>query len=280
MTRARFRLARLADWAAYLPLLFLTIYALAPLAILLSNSFKGTTEIFAHPFLPPTELRWENYVEAWRTGRFGSTLANSLMLVGIVVPSVIVVSFPAGYILAREKSALADAIAVFLLIVSTFPVQIYLIPLFVFLSKTGLLDSRLILALVYVAKFSPFATFLLRAFIIKIPIDLEEAARIDGASEFRVLTTILVPIAWPVILTVGLITGLFVWNEFALAVTLIQDPALKPVSTSLFTFQDQYRTDWPLTNAGAVITVLIPLALFFFLQRRFIEGLTSGAVKT
>ncbi len=263
----------------YIPLLILSLYALWPLLILLFNALKTTPEIFSNPFLPTFDPQWSNFVKSFYSGRFGSTLVISLLLVGMVVPCVLLISFPAAYILAREKSLAADAFIVFLLVLSTFPPQLYIIPMFVFLSQNGLLNNIFVLALVYVAKFSPFAVFLLRAFLLRIPHELDEAARLDGASEIRMMMTVLAPAAKPVLMTVALITGLNVWNEFILAATLIQDPNLKPVSTSLYAFRNQYTTNWPLTNAGAIISAVLPIALFLLLQRRFIEGLTSGSVK-
>lgn len=263
----------------YVPLVVLALYAFWPLMILVFNSLKTTPEIFTNPFLPAADPQWQNYLEAFRIGRFGDTLLVSLFLVAVVVPTVLVISFPAAYVLAREQSTAADAMIVFLLVMSTFPPQLYIIPLFVFLAQNGMLNNIWVLAVVYIAKFSPFAVFLLRAFLLRVPKDLDEAARLDGASELWMLVTVLAPVCRPMLMTVALITGLNVWNEFVLAVTLIQDPALKPVSTSLYAFQGQYSTNWPLTNAGAVISALLPIAMFLLLQRRFIEGLTSGAVK-
>jgi len=271
---------RLLDRAPIVPLIILALYAAGPLIIIAFNSLKGGPEIAINQFGPPSLPTWENFSEAWEHGRFGTTLLNSLKLVALVVPGVLLVGFPAAYALARHRSRGVDALVTYLLIASTIPVQLYLLPLFVFFSRTGLMNSLPALAVIYIAKFSPLATFLLRAFLLKTPLELEDAARLDGASEFQMLTGILVPICAPVLLTVALITGLMVWNEFALAITFIQERELKPVSTSLFAFQREHETDWSLTNAGAVITLLGPLVLSFLLQRRFIDGLTAGAVKS
>jgi raffinose/stachyose/melibiose transport system permease protein len=263
----------------YLPLIVLMAYALGPMLILFFNSLKTTAEIFSNPFLPTSEPQWANYTEAFRAGRFGQTLLISILLVAGVVPTVLLVSFPAAYVLAREKPAGSDVCVLFLLVVSTFPPQLYLVPMFVFLSQNGLLNNLFVLGVIYVAKFSPFAVFILRAFLLRVPEDLDDAAYLDGASTWRMMTTILAPICKPVLITVAVITALNVWNEFVLAVTFIQDANLKPISTSLFAFRSQYSTDWPLTNAGAVISALLPIVVFMALQRRFIEGLTSGSVK-
>ena len=219
----------------------LALYAAGPLILLAFNALKGGPEIAINPFGPPLQPTWENFSEAWEHGRFGTTLQNSLKLVALVVPGVLLVGFPAAYALARHHSRGVDALVTYLLIASTIPVQLYLLPLFVFFSRTGLMNSLPALAVIYIAKFSPLATFLLRAFLLKTPLELEDAARLDGASEFQMLTRILVPICAPVLLTVALITGLMVWNEFALAITFIQERELKPVSTSLFAFSRHWN---------------------------------------
>lgn len=264
---------------AYLILFALAIYAFAPLLILVLNSLKSTTEMALNPFGFPSTIRWENYTESWRIGNFGTTMRNSVVLVALSITQVLLVAFPAAYALARWKPRGHDIMLVFLLLGSTIPIQLYIIPQFIFLSRMDLMNNLVVLSIIYAAKFAPFAGFLLRAFLLSIPKEFEEVARVDGANELQVLTRVVVPLALPAVLTVGLVTGLRVWNEFALAVTFIQDAALKPISTSLFAFQQQYSTDWGLTNAGAVLTVLPVIVIFLLLQRRFIDGLTQGGVK-
>jgi len=263
----------------YLPLLVLTAYAVGPMLILVFNSLKTTSEIFTNPFLPTVDPQWSNYAEAFRAGRFGQKMLISVMLVLLVVPCVLIISFPAAYVLARLRSVWSDVVVLFLLVVSTVPPQLYLVPMFVFLSQNGLLNNLGVLGVIYLAKFSPFAVFILRAFLLRVPEELDDAAYLDGASTGRLMFTILAPICRPVLITVAVITALNIWNEFVLAVTFIQDADLKPISTSLYAFRSQYSTDWPLTNAGAVISALLPVFVYMILQRRFIEGLTSGSVK-
>jgi raffinose/stachyose/melibiose transport system permease protein len=133
--------------------------------------------------------------------------------------------------------------------------------------------------IIYVALNSPFATYLLRSFLISIPTDYEEAARIDGASDMQVLTQIIVPLAWPGFLTMVLVVGLAVWNDFLFAVTFLQREELKPIATSVQSFQTRYSRDWGLTSAASMIMVLPIVVLFLLLQRQFIEGLTRGGLK-
>jgi hypothetical protein len=140
----------------------------------------------------------------------------------------------------------------------------------------GVVNSLFGLIIIYSALFSPFATYLLRSFLVSIPMDFEEAARIDGANDIQVLTRIILPLAWPGFLTVVLVVGLGVWNEFLFAVTFLQRPELKPISTSLQSFQGRFQRDWGLTSAASVIMIIPIIILFLSLQRQFIEGLSRG----
>jgi raffinose/stachyose/melibiose transport system permease protein len=115
--------------------------------------------------------------------------------------------------------------------------------------------------------------------MVGLPIDFEDAARVDGANEFQVLTRIVLPLTWPGFLTVGLVVGLGVWSEFQVALVFINDPKMFPVTTSFFKFTDRFSRDWSLTSAGAVLMIFPVLVLFLALQRRFVEGLTQGGVK-
>jgi len=109
--------------------------------------------------------------------------------------------------------------------------------------------------------------------------DFEEAARIDGANDLQVFLRVILPLAWPGFLTVVLVVGLAVWNEFLFAVTFLQRPELKPISTSLLAFQTRFQRDWGLTSAASVIMIIPIIILFLSLQRQFIEGLTRGGLK-
>lgn len=147
------------------------------------------------------------------------------------------------------------------------------------MGAAGLVNRLPSLTFIYAAPYSPFATYLLRSFLVSIPIDFEEAARSDGASDLQVLTRIILPLAWPGFMTVVLVVGLGVWNEFLFAVTFLQRPELKPVSTSLQAFQGRFARDWGLTSAASVIMIVPVLIVFLILQLQFIEGLSRGGLK-
>ena len=116
--------------------------------------------------------------------------------------------------------------------------------------------------------------------MISLPADFEDAARVDGANEVQVFTKVVLPLSWPGFLTVGLVVGLGVWSEFQIALIFINDPTLFPVTTSYYKFTGRFSRDWALTSAAAVMMIAPILVLFLSLQRRFIDGLTQGGLKT
>lgn len=263
----------------YTMLILLALFVLGPLFLLLINSFKDSKEFTTNPFGLPEVWRWQNYPDAWTQGNYALTLRNSAMITGLSVAGVIVIAGLAAYSLARLNPKGADALTFYLVVGTSIPAQLFMVPLFFLWSKLGLTDTLAGLIIIYWATSAPFATFLLRSFMVSIPRDFDEAARIDGATEWQVFWRIIVPICWPGFLTCALVAGLGAWNEFLFAVTFLHKPELKPISTSLFAFMSRYSRDWGLINAATVIMILPVIILFLLLQRQFIQGLTQGGLK-
>lgn len=257
----------------------LAIFSLFPIVILILNSVKSTGEIAVNPFGLPQEVRIDNYSEAFRQGDYANTLRNSLILTGGTIVGTLTLAGLAAFALARLKLRGSDFIGFYFMIGTSVPPHLFMIPLFIMWREVGLINSHIGLIIIYCGLYSPFATFLLRSYMVALPEEFVEAARIDGASHWDVFRYVILPLSWPGFLTAGLVVGLGVWNEFLFGITFLQQPELKPVSTSLFAFQQQFFRDWGLTNAGSVIMVLPVVVLFLLLQRRFIEGLTQGGLK-
>jgi raffinose/stachyose/melibiose transport system permease protein len=224
-------------------------------------------------------LRWSNYIEAWQVGGFGTTATNSVILVAGTVAGVLVLGGMAAYSLARLDPPGSGIFMGYMLGTSTLPVWLFLVPLFFLWRVLGLVNNLFGLTLIYIALNSPLAVFLLRSYMVQLPRDFEDAARVDGANELQVLTKVVLPLSWPGFLTVGLVVALGVWNEFQLALIFINDPNLFPVTTSYYNFTTRFSRDWALTSAAAVMMIAPILAIFLALQRRFIEGLTQGGIK-
>lgn len=263
----------------YVVLTILVLATLGPLLILLFNSLKSNVEIGQNPFGFPRVIQWGNYLQAWQVGGFSTTTMNSVILVICTVAGVLVLGGMAAYSLARLDPPGSGIFMGYMLGTSTLPVWLFLVPLFFLWRILGLVNSLFGLTIIYIALNSPLAVFLLRSYMVQLPRDFEDAARVDGANEVQVLTKVILPLSWPGFLTVGLVVALGVWSEFQLALIFINDPALFPVTTSYYNFTTRFSRDWALTSAGAVMMIFPILVIFLALQRRFIEGLTQGGVK-
>jgi raffinose/stachyose/melibiose transport system permease protein len=264
----------------HLVLSLLTAFAIAPILVLGFNSLKSRAEIGENPLGFPRAIQLENFPNAWQQGKFATTMRNSVLFVIGTVTSVLVLGGLAAYSLARLKPPGADGFMLYMLVAATIPVWLYLVPLFTLWRTLGLLNNPLGLIMIYTALNAPFAIFLLRTFLLAIPRELEDAALVDGANRFQTLLRIILPLSWSGFLTVGLVVALGVWGEFQIALIFVHDPNLFPVTTSYFAFVNRFGRDWALTSAAAVMMIAPVIIFFLALQRRFIEGLTQGSVKT
>ncbi|MET9245518.1 carbohydrate ABC transporter permease [Nonomuraea sp. NPDC003709] len=262
----------------YLTLTVLAVYALGPMLVFVLASLKTPSEISANPLGLPGEFRWENFATAWTDANMGAGLVNSAIIAVSTAAGVCVISGCAAYALGRLDLPKPGLFILYLLVASSLPIQLFLVPLLSLWTKIGLYDSRFGLIVIYWAIYSPFATLLIRSFLLAVPREYEAAARLDGAGEVRLFTRIVFPLIWPGVLTAGLIAGLQAYNEFLLAVTFIQDSEKLPVSLSLYSFQQGFSPDWALVSAAGLIMALPPLVLFLSLQRRFVEGYTSSGM--
>lgn len=263
----------------YVVLLLLLVFSLGPLLIMGFNSLKSRTELADNPLGFPRDLEWGNYSRAWEVGNFSTTTVNSGILVGATVIGVMLLGGMAAYSLAKLDLPGAGALMLFLLVMSSLPIHLFLVPLFVLWRELELLNTYYGLVLIYIALNVPLAIFLLRSYMVQLPRDFEDAARVDGASEWQVFTRVVVPLSWPGFLTVGLVVALAVWNEFLLATVFLQDEDKFTVVTSYQNFATRFSRDWSLTSASAVMMIVPILAIFLTFQRRFIEGLTQGGMK-
>jgi raffinose/stachyose/melibiose transport system permease protein len=263
----------------YIVMVLLVAFAVGPLLMIAFNSVKSSAEIGHNPLGIPEKFVWNNYGEAWKVGNFALTMKNSAVLVVFAVVGVLVLGGMAAYSMAKLKMPGANLFTVYLLTVSSLPLQMFLVPLFYLWNKLHLVNSLVGVGIIYIALNAPFAIFLLRSYIIQIPMDFEDAARADGANEWQVFTKIVVPLAWPAFLTTGLVTALHVWNEFVIATVFLTKPELFTVVTSYQNFATRFSRNWGLTSAGAVMMIAPLLIIFLLLQRQFIAGLTQGGLK-
>ncbi|MEQ1842724.1 MAG: carbohydrate ABC transporter permease, partial [Verrucomicrobiales bacterium] len=187
----------------HLVLILLTIFAIGPMLIMFFNSLKSRAEIGRNPLGFPTTFLWSNYSRAWDIGNYSTTTRNSGILVVLTVTGVLVLGGMAAYSLAKLDLPGGGIVMLYLLIGSSLPLQLFLVPLFFLWKNLGLNNNLPGLALIYIAINAPLAIFLLRSYMVQLPRDFEDAARVDGAGEVRIFLSVVVPLTWPGFLTVG-----------------------------------------------------------------------------
>ena len=269
---------RLTRTVFYLVLIALAVYAIAPLVIVLFASLKSEQELATNPLGPPAHFVWSNFATAWTQGNIGTGMRNSVLITAGTVLGVCVIAGMAAYAMGRLNMPGTNIVIVYLIGITALPLQLYLVPLFYLWSHLHLYNSLPGVIIIFCALFSPFATLLLRSFMVSLPKDYEEAARLDGAGEVTVLWRVTLRLVAPGFLTVALVAGLAAWNEFLIGVTFLQSPNLQPVSVALFQFQQGFSQNDALISAAGVIMLLPMMALFLVLQRHFIAGIASGGL--
>jgi raffinose/stachyose/melibiose transport system permease protein len=254
--------------------------SLLPIALAVMNALKTTVEISTNPLAPPVRLHWENFTSAWKNAALGPSLLHSVEVAGLTIILVCVTAAPCAYVLARQQGRGWRYLTFYFMASITVPVQLYLYPLYFIFAKLGLVNSIPAVALIYTAIFSPFSIFLLRTYVLSIPYALEEASQVDGATAWQKFYYVVLPLMRPGLLTVAIIVGLNAWNEFVIAVTFLQNESNLTAIVKFYNLTGQYSTDWGEMLAAAVTIVLPVVLVFVLLQRRFIEGMTAGAVKS
>lgn len=279
IARSRPLTPRLMRVGQYAVLVLFALICLIPLFWVVSSSLKNTSEIAMNPLGPPGTLRFENYVEAWTTGRFGKYLGNSIIYAVPIVLGSVFLSCMAGYGFARFRVPGGSLLFYLLLLGLMVPFQSIMIPMFYILRDLGFLGTYWAMIVPSIALGMPFGIFFMRAFFLRLPQELADAAEIDGAGEWGVFWQVMFPLGLPGITTLGVFTFMSAWNSFLLPLIYVQKEELRPLILGLMFFRSRYTQNIPLTMAGAVIAMLPIVIVYIIFQRKFIQGMTAGAVK-
>jgi len=263
----------------HIPLVLLLVVALGPVLLLAMNSLKADVEIKGSPLGLPTRLHPENYYNAFVSAQYNLAIGNSLIVSSVTIVGVCLLAGLAAYGLTRLRLPGSDAIATYYLLAITIPAQLYLVPLFFAWVRLGLSDSLIGLIIIYLAIYQPFSIFLLRAYFIGMPEDIEDAARVDGCSEPQVFWHVVIPLSAPAFLTVAVIVGTWTWNEFLFAVTMLHKPELLTVALKFVVFTGMFDVDFAQQSAAGMMVILPVIVLFLALQRTFVQGMISGGLK-
>ena len=251
-------------------LICMASFALIPLLQVVFNSFRSDQEVKAMPIGLPQkatlEFNWIAYL-------------NTLLVAGVVIAVVLTVVGLGAYALSKLDFRLKGFMTAYFFVAISLPSFLYIVPDYSLLNRLGLVNTRVGLMIVYTAMQIPFNMLLLKTFLMGIPRELEEAAKIDGCSELDSFLKITLPIAKPIFLTVALLVFVNVWNEYLWSNTFVSDDALKTVATRFVRFTGQYGSNMARIYTASVITMAPIVILYLLFSRKFIEGMTSGSVK-
>jgi raffinose/stachyose/melibiose transport system permease protein len=227
----------------------------------------------------PADPQWGNFVEAFKIAKMGPLLASSLFIVLAVVPVSLAISTMAGFAIGLLRIPGARFLLLLFIFGLTLPFEGIITPLYFLARQMGILNTRFAIVLPLIGLFMPFAVFWMRAHFVNMPSEISEAARVDGASTWDLFWKIHVPLARAPMASLGILMSVWAWNQFLLALVLVEDPSQRTMAGGLGAFQGHYATDIPLLCAGTILILLPTLVVFILFQRQVIAALLQGSVK-
>jgi raffinose/stachyose/melibiose transport system permease protein len=260
-------------------LLVVALVFFFPMIWMVMSSFKTNSAIFSAPFAPPETIDLSRWVEAWTVGNLGQYALNSAIVTAASVTLILLLGAAAAYALSRYRFPGRGVVLSLFALGLILPLQSYFIAQSSIFTQLGLTDTRLALIIPYGAMGLSLAIYLLKVYLDALPEELFEAARIDGASDRQLFTSLALPLLRPGIATVAIFSALAAWNEFLLALLYIQDDALKTIPTGLLAFSTRYVTDYSLLFSALSIVTIPMIIIYVVFNRQIVEGITAGSVK-
>lgn len=264
----------------YIVLCAATLVYVVPVIALVFTSLRSNPDLYSRGlFALPEKAMWRNYVDAWKTGSMGIYFKNSFLVAGIKVPLYLLIATLGGFALAKMEFRFARLGLIITITGMLLPVHVALIPLTIILNATKLIDTYQGLILVYLGFSVPFGIFLSRGYFRTIPKELDDAARIDGCSDFMRYWRIVMPLAIPIIATMIILDFLDTWNEMLMAMLFIKSNVRRTIPIGLLAFRDRYYSNYTLMAAGILISTFPITIIYMIFQKYFISGLAAGALK-
>ncbi len=265
---------------SYVLLVLFIVFAVIPLVWGLGTSLKPPEEVSR---FPPTvwasRADFGSYGKVLFQSNFSTYFKNSLLVTLLCVVTSTVVAAHAAYALARFRIPHRSTIMFAILMTSMVPAVALLIPLYQMTVHLGLYNTRLVLILIYTAWRTPILIWIIYGFFCKTPVEIEEAARVDGCTKLSTFYRIILPISQPGIASSALLSAVYVWNDFLIAFTFTTKEKLRMISVGLYNYISQYGIQWGELMAAVMISIIPVIVLFILLQKKFVSGLASGAVK-
>ncbi|MEV4473110.1 carbohydrate ABC transporter permease [Nonomuraea salmonea] len=256
------------------------VFWISPLALLVVTAVRPLADFIGNgPLAWPSEFTWANFADAWDIGDFATTYRNSALLLILKVPLGVLISAMLGFALAKLRMKFRRTVMFTVFLGLTIPIYIAIVPVFIMMKTTGATDSVLGLIGPYLAFGIPFEVLVLQSFFRRLPDEIVEAARVDGAGDWRIFWRIVLPLSAPALVTVLILDAVATWNEFLFALILLNSDANKTLPVGLLNFQGQFSNNNTGLAAGILIAVVPILIAYTLLQRWIVAGLTAGATK-
>lgn len=249
------------------------------IAYTIINPFKSNSEFFKNLIGLPKEWTFENIATVWRDGEFYKYYLNSVLVTVFSTIAIILVASLTAYGLSRFNFRFSKKVNSFFLMGLMFPANVMIVPLFLMARNLGLTNNFQGLVVIFTAIFLSFGIFILASFFKTLPNEVYEAAKIDGASEFRIFWRIMIPLARPVIGTLATIVAINVWNDYFISLIMIFDNAKRTVPLALANYFATYEAHWPLLFAALFITTIPIIIVYFIGSKQIVKGITAGAIK-
>jgi raffinose/stachyose/melibiose transport system permease protein len=270
---------KLPRFFQYLVLSIITLIILVPIVIIVFGALKTRGEMFAHPYTLPIPAHWENFVVILKTPSFWTMLRNSLIVMLGTTVGVLIVCSLASFVFARMQFRGKDLAFNFLTLGLMFPITVAIMPVYLVVRQMHLIDTFLAVILVQTAFLISGNILIMRGFFTSIPIELQDAAYIDGCNPFGFFWRIMLPLARPALAAIAALTMIVSWNDLLTPLVILNKDSLWTLPLGTMQFQGQYSSDLALTAAFVTISALPAIIFYLFAERQIVSGLTAGALK-
>ena len=271
---------RLADVLIWLAGLAITLFAIFPIVWALLTSLKEEAAIITTQMqYIPQSITYQNYVDIWTRSNFPILLTNSAITTAMTVVICATLGTLASYAIARFQFRGRRELMLFYLVIRMFPAVMIIIPLFILMRNVGLLDSRLGLALAYTTFLLPVFIWMMKGFFDAVPLELEDAARIDGCSRIGAMMRVILPLVVGGLVATAVFVAIGAWNEFLFALMMTTSTGSRTWPVGLQLMVGEFQLPWGTLAAGGIVSIVPVVILFALVQRALVRGLTAGAVK-
>ena len=271
--------ARSSGWLIAVPMTALALATVYPMLFTTNVAMKTQREYILDRFALSRSLRWDNVTTAWTNGGMARYFVNSLIIVVAAVALLLLLGSMAGFALSHIRFRGSQALFLGILAALFIPFQVIMVPLARTMADSGLIDTYPGLILAYVAQFLPFTIYLMTSYYSGIPREIVDAARIDGSSLYGVYRRIMVPLGRPALLSIGILDGLFCWNDVLIALLMMPSAEHRTLMVGVTTLRGQYSNDIPSFAAGVLIAAVPVLIVYLIFQRQIADAVTAGSTK-